>query len=366
MVCPYALGVPGGVQNHVQDLARSLRGLGHEVFVLAPSDDAPGDPDLADPFLVSAGRAVPVRYNGAVARLTFGPKAMSRTRRWLRDGSFDLLHVHDPATPSVSLMALGLSTIASVATIHTSIERSRAMAVTEPIIRPAMEKLSARITVSEHAQKVVWQYQGGDSVIIPNGLFVDRFSRARTVGDARAPVLLFLGRFEEPRKGLPVLLDAFAEVLRALPGARLVVAGAGDVDAVRSRLDPSVAPHVELLGTVDDDVRSALLASADLYVAPNTGRESFGIVLIEAMAAGVPVVASDIAAFSSVLEDGRWGAQFANRDPRALARTILHTLDDPDRDVRAGLARSHVRRYDWSVVAPQIVRVYDAVLGGRS
>ncbi|MGH3424242.1 MAG: glycosyltransferase family 4 protein [Nocardioidaceae bacterium] len=362
MVCPYSLDVPGGVQNHVHDLTLSLQARGHEVSVLAPADDDAARP----PYVVSAGRAVPVRYNGSVARLAFGPVAMARTLRWVRDGDFDVLHVHEPATPSVSLMALGVSTGVAVATFHTSTTRSRAMAVSEPILRPALEKLSARIAVSEHAQRVIEQHLGGDSVVIPNGLFVDAFARPRLAGDPAAPTVLFLGRFEEPRKGLRVLLDAMYEVLERLPGARLVVAGSGERADALSSSHPALSGHVEFLGRVDDDTRARLLAGADAYVAPNTGGESFGIVLIEAMAAGAPVVASDIPAFVSVLEHGRLGALFGNEDAADLAKTLLRVLDDPATADRAAAAREHVRRYDWSVVTQSITRVYDAVLGGPS
>lgn len=363
MVCPYSFDVPGGVQNHVLDLSRTLMEMGVDVSVLAPAAD---DEDLPA-YVHPAGRALPLRYNGAVARVSFGPVAMARTRRWLRDGAFDVLHVHDPATPSVSLMALSLASGVSVATIHTSIGRSRALAATEPLLRPAMEKLSARITVSREAQRVVAQYQGGDSVIIPNGLYVDDFTGVeRQAEDGEHRELLFLGRFEEPRKGLPVLLDALPRVVERFPDTRLVVAGAGDPRAGEAMVPSALRGHVEVLGRVSDSERARLLSRADVYIAPNTGGESFGIVLIEAMAAGAPVVASDIRAFADVLDDGRLGALFANEDAGSLADTLVSVLADPGRESRAALARREVTRYDWSVVAPQVVRVYETVLGGGS
>jgi len=360
MVCPYSFDVPGGVQNHVLDLTRTMRDLGVDVSVLAPAAD---DDDLPS-YVTPAGRALPVRYNGAVARVSFGPRAMARTRRWLRDGGFDILHVHDPATPSVSLMALSLASGVSIATIHTSIGRSRALAATEALLRPAMEKLSARITVSREAQRVVAHYQGGDSVIIPNGLFVDDFSSVeRRPSAGPGPSLLFLGRFEETRKGLPVLLEALPAVVERYPGLRLVVAGAGDPRAGNAMVPQALRENVDVVGRVSDDERARLLSETDVYVAPNTGGESFGIVLIEAMAAGAPVVASDIRAFADVLEDGRLGALFGNEDPLSLAKTLIDTLDDPAREERAAVAREAVRRYDWSVVAPQVISVYETVLG---
>lgn len=360
MVCPYSLDVPGGVQNHVRDLTESLCALGHDVSVLAPTNDHRPMPS----YVVSAGRAMPVPYNGAVARLAFGPVALSRTRRWIRDGDFDVLHVHEPTTPSVSMMALGLSTGAAVATFHTSIARSRAMAVSEPVQRPVLEKLSAVIGVSEFAQQFVEQYLGGGSVVIPNGLYVDRFDLPRPGGDRDAPLLLFLGRFEEERKGLPVALEALHHIVEKKPATRLLVAGTGDVEDARRHLDPALTEHVEFLGEVDDATKSRLFAAADVYVAPNTGGESFGIVLIEAMAAGAPVVASDLPAFARVLGDGRWGSLFARGDAADLARSVLGVLDDATTPARTDAARSAVRQYDWSVVTHRIVQVYDAVLGG--
>ncbi|MEJ7756185.1 MAG: glycosyltransferase family 4 protein [Nocardioidaceae bacterium] len=172
MVCPFSLDVPGGVQNHVRGLTESLQDLGHDVSVLAPASEHRPVPE----YVVSAGRAVPIRYNGAVARLAFGPGALARTRRWVRDGGFDVLHVHEPTTPSVAMMALGMSTCPTVATFHTSIRRSRAMAVSKPFQRPMLDKLSVQIGVSQDARQFIEQHLGGAAVVIPNGLFVDRFA----------------------------------------------------------------------------------------------------------------------------------------------------------------------------------------------
>ena len=172
LVCPYSLDVPGGVQNHVRDLAEALIGQGHSVSVLAPADDDEALPD----YVVPAGRAVPVPYNGSVARLAFGPVSATRVNRWLADGRFDVLHIHEPAVPSVSLLALWAARGPIVATFHTSITRSRAMLSAAAILRPFLEKLSGRIAVSEHARQTLVQHFGGEPVVIPNGLYVDRFS----------------------------------------------------------------------------------------------------------------------------------------------------------------------------------------------
>ncbi|MFY0408465.1 glycosyltransferase family 4 protein [Solicola sp. PLA-1-18] len=361
LVCPYALHVPGGVQNHVVELARSLRASGHHVSVLAPTD---GEPPT-DPPVVSAGRAVPVPYNGSVARVAFGPLALARTRRWVRGGGFDLLHVHEPATPSVSLMALGLWDGPAVATFHSQIGRSRAMTVSEPVLRPALARLDAAVAVSDHALAVVERWGlGTDVQVIPNGLDVAAFDVAAADRERRpgpGPRLVYLGRFDEPRKGLAVALAAMPHVVEAHPDAHLVVAGAGHVAAARRLVPDALRDHVEVVGRVDDRRRARLLAGADVYLAPQTGGESFGVVLLEAMAAGAPVVASDLPAFHDVLAGGRWGRTFAAGSARALAGAVADVLADPGTPARARGARRAVRAYDWSEVTRRVLDVYAGV-----
>jgi phosphatidyl-myo-inositol alpha-mannosyltransferase len=364
LVCPYSLDVPGGVQNHVRDLAETLTGWGHQTSVLAPADDDA----LLPAYVVPAGRAVPVPFNGSVARLVFGPVSASRVRRWIREGDFDLLHIHEPASPSVSLLALWAATGPIVATFHAANPRSRAMSAGSAILRPLMEKISARIAVSEEARATLVQHLGGEPVIIPNGLFVDRFAGAAVDPGWRSPAgtLAFLGRSDEPRKGLPVLLEAYGRIAGERPGVRLLVAGrSGDVEAAAARLPASSPSEVRFLGPVDEPTKAALLRSADVFVAPHTGGESFGMVLVEAMAAGAAVLASDLPAFRRVLADGRCGTLFDPGDADALAKQALALLSDDLR--RAGLveaAAREVRRYDWSTVGRRILDVYETVTLG--
>jgi len=360
LVCPYTWDVPGGVQAHVHDLAAALITLGHDVSVITPADD---DAPLP-PYVVSTGRAVPVPYNGAVARMAFGPLSARRVRRWLREGEFDVVHVHEPTTPSLSLLATWSFDGPLVATFHTSITRSRAMAAAYSILQTALEKISGRIAVSESARRTLVEHLGGDAVLIPNGVRVASFADAEPLtgwpGDGGA--LGFLGRIDEPRKGFPVLLEAFEILAARRPGLRLLVAGPGDGDDVRKELPEALRSRVTLLGLVSDADKARMLRSVDLYVAPNTGGESFGIVLLEAMAAQTPVLASDIDAFRTVLEDGLDGALFATGDPQALARAADDLLDRPD--ARATLAANGARRargYDWSTVARDVLRVYETV-----
>lgn len=367
LVCPYSLDVAGGVQNHVRDLSETLLDAGHCVSLLAPVSEGNDVVDVP-PYVVSAGRAVPVPYNGSVARLTFGPLSAARTRRWLRDGDFDLVHVHEPMAPSISLIALAASSAPVVATFHTATERSRAMAAAAGVLRPALDKIVGRIAVSQIALQTVGQHLGGSAVIVPNGLFVERFTGLRTARSEQpeAPTIVFLGRFDEPRKGLAVLLEAFSGVLAERPGARLVVAGRGDEGAAAARLSGQSRAAVSFLGEIGDQDRARLLAGADVFVAPNLGGESFGIVLIEAMAAGAPVVASDIPAFAAVCENGRLGALFANGDAEDLTRAVLETLTAPGARARTDAAGTAVWRYDWSSVTRQITAVYDAVTAGSA
>ncbi|HEV7195780.1 MAG TPA: glycosyltransferase family 4 protein [Pedococcus sp.] len=362
LVCPYSFDVPGGVQFHVRDLAEYFLGQGHHASVLAPADE---DTPLPS-YVESVGRAVPVRYNGSVARLNFGPVTAARVGRWVERGAFDVVHLHEPVTPSISILALWAAEGPVVATFHTSNLRSRAMQAAYPLLRPSLEKISGRIAVSEDARRTVTTHLGGDAVVIPNGVNVVRFAQAAKrpawCGTAEEPTIAFLGRIDEPRKGLPVLAGAMASVLGQLAGARLLVAGPGDVAAARDRLDPAVAARTEFLGTVTDEDKASLLASADLYVAPHTGGESFGIVLVEAMSAGVPVVASNLPAFVRVLDGGRAGQTFANEDSADLARTLVRLLQDPDERNRL-TAEGHRRAqvFDWSVVAEDVMAVYDTV-----
>lgn len=366
IVCPYSLDVPGGVQFHVRDLAEHFIGEGEDVSVLAPADS---DTELP-PYVVSAGRATAVRYNGSVARLNFGPVTAAKVGRWLDHGNFDVLHLHEPVTPSVSVLALMAADGPIVATFHTSMIRSRTMQTAYPIVRPSLEKISARIAVSEDARRTVTTHIGGDAVVIPNGVYVDRFAaaprRPEWVGTPVRPTIAFLGRTAEPRKGLPVLARALPEVLRQVPGLRLLVAGPGDPDEVTRDWPTEVKAAAEFLGAVSDEDKASLLASVDVYVAPNTGGESFGIILIEAMSAGACVLASDLPAFSRVLDGGTTGALFRNESADDLAAQLRRLLGDPA--VRKDLAAKgqvRARIFDWSVVAEQIRAVYETVIEGQ-
>ncbi|WP_063050102.1 glycosyltransferase family 4 protein [Nocardia arthritidis] len=362
MVCPYSFDVPGGVQAHVVELARVFIERGHKVSVLAPAGE---DTPLPE-FVVSAGRAVAIPYNGSVARLSFGPMAYTRIRRWIDGNDFDVLHIHEPNAPSLSMLALKIAEGPIVATFHTSTTKSLVLSTFQGVLRPYHEKISGRIAVSELARR--WQVEalGSDAVEIPNGVDVPAFARAPMLpGYPRAGgTVLFLGRYDEPRKGMEVLLGALPDLVRGHPDVEILIVGRGDEDRLR-REAGKLSGHLRFLGQVSDEEKASAMRSADVYVAPNLGGESFGIILIEAMAAGTAVVASELDAFRRVLRDGTAGMLVPIGDSAALA-AALHTVltDEVRREALVRTATQVVGEYDWPVVAEQILRVYETVTVG--
>jgi phosphatidyl-myo-inositol alpha-mannosyltransferase len=365
IACPYSWDVPGGVQQHIRDLAETLIEFGHEVSVIAPADE---DRPLP-PYVVPAGRAMPVPYNGSVARLAFGPLSANRVRRWLRDGAFDVLHVHEPSVPSLPLLACWVASGPIVATVHTAMRKSRVLLATQPVLRTALEKINGRIAVSEAARSTFVEHLGGDAVLIPNGVATRRYRHAEPLDGwpGEGGAIGFLGRMDEPRKGLAVLLHAFEVLAPARPGLRLLIGGTGDVDEQRGRLPEELQMRAVFLGELSEQDKVRLLHSVDVFCSPNTGGESFGIVTAEAMAAGLPIVASDIPAFRDILRNGQAGELFATGDPDDLARVTARLLDDPARRAELSVAAlDAVAGYDWGTVAQSVLSVYETVVLGRS
>ena len=360
LVCPYSWDVPGGVRSHVADLAVALSDHGHDVSVLAPVDD-PAD---LPPWVVDGGRPIAVRYNGSVARLSMGVKATRRVRQWIREGDFDVMHVHEPVAPSLSILALWVGRGPIVATWHSSHDRSRIMSAGYYVGQTAMEKVRGRIAVSENARRTLVNHLGGDAVLIPNGVRVAAYASHERLPDVDPdrPAILFLGRMDEPRKGLAVLVEALPAVLAAVPDLQVLVAGPGDIADQEELLPDAVRANVRFLGRISDEDKARALRSVDVYVAPHTGGESFGIVLVEAMAAQAAVVASDLTAFRHVLQDGACGRLFANQDPASLAEALVDLLRDPEERARyVAAADVRVREFDWDRVVDDVIAVYDSV-----
>ena len=374
VVCPYDWTVPGGVGAHVRDLAAELRRLGHAVDVLAPAEGP-----VAEEHFVGLGGSVPVPYNGSVARIAFGPRTVAKVRSALGRGGYDLLHVHEPLSPSVGLLAVlqatgglrggGATQLPVVGTFHANLDRSLALTAASPLLRRAYDRLAGRIAVSPSARDT-WQGQfGGSMVVIPNGVAPEFFARPEPLPGWKGtgPTVLFVGRLE-PRKGLAYLVRAFLRLKPAFPRLRLLVVGRDDKrqqERAMAVVPARLRPDLVFVGAVPQADLPSYYASADVFCAPSLGGESFGIVLAEAMAVGLPVVCSDIGGYRDVVRDGSEGLLVPPRDPEALATALGGLLDNPARRAAMGeAARGAARRYAWQVVAAEIAEVYQAARSG--
>jgi phosphatidyl-myo-inositol alpha-mannosyltransferase len=360
IVCPYSWDIPGGVSAHVADLAETLIRMGHFVSVLAPAEFD----ELLPAYVVSTGKPRAVKYNGSVARLSFGPIAARKVSKWIEEGEFDVLHVHEPLAPSLSVLACWAAKGPIVATWHSSMDKSRMILTLSKLAQTAMEKISARIAVSEAARTTLIKHVGGDALVIPNGVDVAAFSNAKPMfgwpGENQS--IVFLGRGDEPRKGLSVLVAAYPEIRRRHPKVRLLIAGPGKPEDTLKLLSREDRESVTVLGMVAPQDKASVLASGTVYVAPNTGGESFGIVLLEAMASGTPVVASDLEAFQRVLNNGKGGITFENENSDVLAQVVSDLLSNPTQCAElSAQGKLRAAEFDWAVVAKRIVDVYESI-----
>jgi phosphatidylinositol alpha-mannosyltransferase len=353
VVCPYSWATPGGVGAHVASLAAALRDRGHEVRIVAPdAADAPG--------VTSVGRSIPIPYNGSIARLAFGPRVAMRIRVVIRRYRPDVVHVHEPFAPSVGLAAVLATRLPVVATFHASAPRSRAYRIASPALRPLYRRLAGRIAVSEEARHTVEEALGNGLRVIPNGVDCSRFAG---LPEPAGSTVLFIGRFE-PRKGARVLIDAFPALKERHPEAALIMVGEGsERRACEEAVPEALRQDVTFVGRVEPWELAQSMGFAAVVCVPSLGGESFGIVLLEGMAAGRPVVASNIPGYAAVLRDGVDGLLVPPGDPAALAETLARVLDDPARAKAMGESgRERAHRYDWPVVAGEIEAVYAEAL----
>jgi phosphatidyl-myo-inositol alpha-mannosyltransferase len=363
LVCPYEWTVPGGVGNHVRALAGELRRCGHRVDVLAPAERP-----VAEPGFVGLGGSLAVPYNGSVARIAFGPRALHRVRRAVRQGGYDLLHVHEPLSPSVGLLAVTSTRVPTVGTFHANLDRSLALEAAGPLLGRVYNRLAGRIAVSASARDTWQGHFGGAMAVVPNGVAPEFFAGPAPLDGWRGqgPTVLFVGRLE-PRKGLAYLVRAFLRLKPAYPRLRLLVVGRDDRrqrEAAMAMVPPRLRADLVFVGSVPQADLPSYYASADVFCAPSLGGESFGIVLAEAMAVGLPVVCSDIGGYRDVVHDGTDGLLVPPRDPEALAEALAGLLDNPARLAAMGQAATGAaRRYAWEVVAAQVTEVYRTALG---
>ncbi len=361
IVCPYGWDTPGGVQAHIADLATYLISQGHYVSVLAPTSEEENLPD----YVVSAGKPISIPYNGAVARILFGPIAFSRVRHWIAQGEFDLLHLHEPAIPSISLLACFAAEGPLVGTFHASAKKQKAIFAIGPILEPVIEKLTARIAVSEAARETLTEHLETDAVVVPNGIYARRLANGALNPQWSGNSIGFIGRFQEPRKGLSILVSALPQIIREVPDVRVIVAGPGDAAEFLQDVPSHLHDRFSFLGRITEQEKADFLHSIGVYVAPNTGGESFGIILAEALAAGAAVVASDISAFKALLGNGAYGSLFSSEDASSLAHSISSLLKNPtEREKLKIEGKIYAQKFDWDEVAMRIYDVYEMAMVG--
>ena len=361
LVSPYDYTHPGGVGEHVRHLARELRDRGHRVIVMAPSNTL--DDDHGIPDYIRIGSAVPMPGNGSVARIGLSFHLVRRVRQTLYREGFDVVHYHEPLVPALPITVLRFHDGANVGTFHAFARRNLGYYYARPFLNRYFRRLHSVMAVSAPARDFVSRYFPGDYHVVPNGIDTRRFHPGYApLPELRTPgqrTILFVGRLEQ-RKGLHTLLDAYAQVRRSRADVRLVVVGGG---SMRHGYERYVAeegiPDVRFMGHVDGDLLPRCYASADLFCTPALGGESFGIVLLEAMATGVPVLASDIPGFAQVVSSGDDGLLLPPGDAPAWAGAISRVLDDAAwRRCAAERGRLTAVGYDWARVVDAVLTVY--------
>jgi phosphatidylinositol alpha-mannosyltransferase len=362
LVTPYVYPIPGGVNEHVRFLYENLRLRGHDVRILTSSH---GLQRSSEGDVIRIGKGFSVPSNGSVGTITLSPRYVSQVQKVLDREKFDLLHFHEPFVPFLSLIVLRQSTSVNIATFHAYAGFSPAMELGKRTLTPYAARLHGRIAVSAAARHFADRFFPGDFKVIPNGVNVGRYQRAVPIARWQDGTLniLFVGRLED-RKGLPHLLKAFRLVRKSGFECRLLVVGSGPQEReARRYVMTRGLQNVEFLGRVSDAEKAQLFKTADVFVSPATGRESFGIVLLEAMAAGTPIVCSDIHGYKGVVQRGRQAILVPPRDSKALAAGISELLANPtlrDRMGAEGLERA--AQFSWEHVTARVEAYYGFVI----
>jgi len=354
IVCPYSLTIPGGVQGQVLGLARALRRRGHEVRVLGPCDGAP-----PETYVTPLGDSLPTAVNGSIAPLAPDPSAALRTIRALRDEAFDILHIHEPLSPGPSLTCLLMRSAPIVATFHAAGD-SASYRYLNSVVRNLANKIDLRIAVSKDALELAERYLGGEYEVLPNGVELDRFLKG-DVQPARDRAIFFCGR-HEPRKGLEVLLKAHHELSSDV---ELWIASDGP-ETARLQRDWKGDPRIRWMGRISDSEKESLLRRAAIFCAPSLGGESFGVVLLEAMASGATVVASSIEGYQNVATNGVDALLASPGDPVALQECLRVALGDEDlRNRLTEAGRRRASEFSMDALADSYITAYRRVLVGE-
>ena len=368
LVSPYDYSVPSGVNNHIRHLRHEFTRLGHDARILVPSSEQVNDAHIIN----ASSSIIQVPFAGSIARISLSPRTYRRTKCILQERRYDVLHLHEPLMPMLPLAVLRHHDLVPqaicVGTFHSYREVSRAYYYGAPIFRRFFKRLDGLIAVSRASKGYHARYFPGEYTVIPNGVDIGLFGCAdlcpiEEFGDGR-PNVLFVGRMEK-RKGLPYLIEAFVHVKRELPEARLIVVGAyDDLDKVPFMLQVRHLglSDVHFVGRVSDEELARYYHTADVFCAPSTGMESFGMVLLEAMAAGAPVVASDIEGYREVVDNGVQGVLVEPEKPEALAAALISLLRDPQRrHALSASGREKAQYYAWPTIAARVLDFYAAV-----
>lgn len=364
IVSPYAYPRPGGANEHIRETYERLRDLGHQVrIVTAPWGDDPPAQDV-----IQVGQAIAVPYNGSIGRITLSLRLEWLVNRMLERERFDILHHHEPLVPFLSAQILDRATCPQVATFHAFGGFSFSYWAGRALAAPFMRKLDARIAVSSAARHFISRYFPGEYRIIPNGVDVELYRTARAFPEYRDGKInvLFVGRLE-PRKGAMHLMRAYAELKHRHGQLRLMVLGRGpQLGELRRYVRRHRVGDVLFAGRVSDGDKTRFYKTADIFCAPSTGQESFGIVLLEAMAAALPVVASDIHGYKRVVQRNVTGLLVEPKDPAAIAGALERLIADPELRRRLGAAGAlRAPEYDWSQVTRQLVSLYEEVIARK-
>jgi len=362
LVTPYVYPLPGGVNEHVRYLYEGLRSRGHDVRIISSSH---GLQRSSEGDVVRLGKGFSVPANGSVGTITLSPRYLSQVGAMLERERFDLLHFHEPFVPFLSPIVLRRSRSVNIATFHAFGGWSPAYEFGRRVMGSYAGRLHGRIAVSAAARHFIDRYFEGDYKVIPNGVDVDRYRRAVPLARWQdgTPNLLFVGR-HEPRKGLLELLKAYRILRQTDVGCRLLVVGTGPQEReARRYVMTRRLTGVEFLGRVSDEEKAQLFKTADIFVSPATGKESFGIVLLEAMAAGAPIVASDIHGYKGVMQRGEQGLLVPPRDPKAIASAVARLLADPDlRAEMSASGRLRAEEFSWDRITAKVEAYYGFVI----
>lgn len=364
-VSPFDFSYPGGVNEHILHLDVEYCKLGHQTRILAPR--SPGEAESDDGHLIKLGVAVPVPANGSTARITLSPFVSGKVKELLRRERFDIVHLHEPLAPMLPQLALLHSRSVNVGTFHAARAHNWGYISAKPVLSLLFAKLHGRIAVSPAALESIARYFPGYYELIPNGIDIERFRPdVPPIARVERPTVLFVGRFNESRKGLRYLLEALALVRREFPDVLLLVVGPGDPQRYERQIERAeLGENVRFVGPVPEELLPSYYTACDVFCAPATGGESFGIVLLEAMASGRPVVASDIRGFRFVLRHGVEGLLVERKNAEALALALVHLLADPHLRERLGKAgRQRAEQFSWPVIAQRTLAYYERLLRG--